>query len=151
MQDEFRVNKKFAQAAYKGLSIRKASLTDADLQHHLLECGPIILLTNANLLRCNICNGSRSFSDELRACLPWRSGNSSENDSVEYHGHYIVLCGYNSAEQSYMYRNPTYKDSKFVPQFTSYSCFLCIGVFLQTNNLYNLWVIVCILSQNFAQ
>lgn len=119
LQDEVRVNKKFAQAAHKGLSIRKASLTDADLQHHLLECGPIILLTNANLLRCQTCHGSRWFSDELKACLPWRSGNSSEIDSVEYHGHYIVLCGYNAVERSYMYRNPTYKDSKFVHQFAS--------------------------------
>lgn len=106
------MNQKFAEAALKGLSIRKASLSDADLQHHLSECGPIILLTNANLLRCQVCNSSRSFSEELRACLPWRSGSSSDKNPVEYHGHYIVLCGYNTAEQSYLYRNPTYKDSE---------------------------------------
>ncbi|KAK3908634.1 Protein GUCD1 [Frankliniella fusca] len=110
LKDEVRVNKKFAQAANRGVSIRKRSLSDVDLQHHLSECGPVILLTNANLLHCQVCNSSRSFSDELKACLPWRSGNSSVKGPVQYHGHYIVLCGYNMSEQSYLYRNPTYKD-----------------------------------------
>lgn len=104
-----RVNKKFAQAAQRGLSLRKASLSDSDLQHHLSECGPIILLTNANLLRCQVCQSPKSFSEELKACLPWRSDSKGP---VEYHGHYVVLCGYNLCEKSYLYRNPTYKDSK---------------------------------------
>jgi hypothetical protein len=70
MQDEQRVTKRFLEAAERGIMVRKASLTYEDLVRHLSESGPIILLTNASLLHCDICKVNK-LTSELRGCLPW--------------------------------------------------------------------------------
>lgn len=69
-QDEERVTRRFLNAAERGITVRKASLTCKDLVRHLSESGPIILLTNAALLCCDICKVNK-LASELRGCLPW--------------------------------------------------------------------------------
>lgn len=69
-----------------------------------LKYGPIILLTNARLLNCDICN----TNNKLRKCI-YLSGS--------YQGHYIVICGHDSKLEMVYYRNPAYKDSKYIHLF----------------------------------
>ncbi|KDR18509.1 protein GUCD1 [Zootermopsis nevadensis] len=99
-KDEERVTKRFLEAAERGILVRKASLTCEDLVHHLSESGPVILLTNASLLHCDICKVNK-FTSELRGCLPW---------GTTYTGHYIVLCGYNLSNEKFLFRNPTFRN-----------------------------------------
>ena len=70
LQDKERVTKRFLEAAEKGITVRKASLSCQDLVHHLSKSGPIILLTDASLLHCDICKVNK-LTSELRGCLPW--------------------------------------------------------------------------------
>jgi hypothetical protein len=70
LQDEERVTRRFMNAADRGITVRKASLTSKDLVRHLSESGPIIVLTNASLLCCDICKVNK-LASELRGCLPW--------------------------------------------------------------------------------
>ncbi|PNF36938.1 Protein GUCD1 [Cryptotermes secundus] len=99
-KDEERVTRRFLNAAERGITVRKASLTCKDLVRHLSESGPIILLTNAALLCCDICKENR-LASELRGCLPW---------GTAYTGHYIVLCGYNLSSEKFLYHNPSFKN-----------------------------------------
>jgi hypothetical protein len=70
LQDKERVTKRFLEAAEKGIMVRKASLSCQDLVRHLSKSGPIILLTDASLLHCDICKVNK-LTSELRGCLPW--------------------------------------------------------------------------------
>ncbi|XP_069700997.1 protein GUCD1 [Periplaneta americana] len=107
-KDEERVTKRFKEAAENNIVIRKASLTCRDLVQHLAEFGPIILLTNASLLHCDICKVNK-LTSELRGCFPW---------STTYTGHYIVLCGYNLASEKFFFRNPTFRNRVCAMSFT---------------------------------
>lgn len=69
-KDEERVKRKFIEASKCGIIIKKTSLTCQDFVHHLSHFGPIILLTNASLLTCDMCRGNW-LTTELRSCLPW--------------------------------------------------------------------------------
>jgi hypothetical protein len=69
LQDKERVTKRFLEAAEKGITVRKASLSCQDLVRHLSKSGPIILLIDASLLHCDICKVNKLTS--LRGCLPW--------------------------------------------------------------------------------
>lgn len=64
-KDEARVNSRFQEAKQRGLAIRKGMIRLDDLVTHLASHGPIILLTNAALLSCDICK-SQKLSNELR-------------------------------------------------------------------------------------
>ena len=64
------MTKRFLEAAEKGVTVRKASLSCQDLVRHLSKSGPIILLTDASLLQCDICKVNK-LTSELRGCLPW--------------------------------------------------------------------------------
>ncbi|XP_048506024.1 protein GUCD1 isoform X2 [Athalia rosae] len=99
-KDEDRVNKRFLDASENNITIRRTSLSNMDLIKHLTTEGPIILLTNASLLWCDICKNNK-ITCELRNCFPW---------PVSYNGHYIVLVGYNSGRKRFLYRNPTYRE-----------------------------------------
>lgn len=72
------------------------------LEH--LTTGPVILLTNAKLLGCDICRYNK-IGNELKKMFRW---------PVPYQGHYIVLCGYNMMMNKVFYRNPTLNDSKYM-------------------------------------
>lgn len=99
-KDEIRILTKFEKAAENGISIQKRSLSNEFLMRHLSNWGPIILLTNASLLTCDICKTNK-LSTEFRSCFPFKSG---------YSGHYIVLTGYNFKVRKFFYRNPANKD-----------------------------------------
>ncbi|XP_025837554.1 protein GUCD1 isoform X2 [Agrilus planipennis] len=98
-KDEERVKKRFAAAKQNGISVRKKSLKMQQILDHLKN-GPAILLTNANLLFCDICKTNR-LTSELRKCFPW---------PITYQGHYVVLCGYNCINNKVYYRNPSLSD-----------------------------------------
>lgn len=72
LQDKERVTKRFVEAAEKGITVRKASLSCQDLVRHLSKSGPIILLTDASQLHCDICKLNK-LTAELRGCLPWNT------------------------------------------------------------------------------
>jgi len=112
LQDEQRVTKRFAEAAACGMPVQQASLTGEQLRCHLAQQGPVILLTNASLLRCQSCQNDSFWLSSLRSYLPWKL--TSENSSPGYHGHYIVLCGFNEPKQIYYYRNPGHKDGRYL-------------------------------------
>ncbi|KAH1012032.1 hypothetical protein HUJ04_001278 [Dendroctonus ponderosae] len=98
-KDENRVKVKFRDASKNKIPVRKASISILHIIEQLLN-GPIIILTNARLLYCDICK-SNKISNELRKCLPW---------PTTYQGHYIVLCGYDIERQRVFYRNPSFGD-----------------------------------------
>uniref|UniRef100_A0AAR5PSI0 Protein GUCD1 n=1 Tax=Dendroctonus ponderosae TaxID=77166 RepID=A0AAR5PSI0_DENPD len=101
-KDENRVKVKFRDASKNKIPVRKASISILHIIEQLLN-GPIIILTNARLLYCDICK-SNKISNELRKCLPW---------PTTYQGHYIVLCGYDIERQRVFYRNPSFGDRKY--------------------------------------
>lgn len=101
-QDENRVNKRFKEAVKNNLLVENKSLLIKRILEHLVN-GPIIILTNAKLLCCDICKFNK-VSSELRKCLPW---------PITYQGHYIVLCGYDLSSQKVYYRNPSFSDRKY--------------------------------------
>ncbi|XP_058836763.1 protein GUCD1 [Topomyia yanbarensis] len=99
-EDEIRVNEKFRNANFRGISIETISVPYDYLIQHLGCHGNIILLTSASLLYCDLCKVNK-LSMELRSCLGLKSA---------YMGHYIILCGYDQRIQKFMYRNPAFKD-----------------------------------------
>jgi hypothetical protein len=80
LQDKERVTKRFLEAAEKGIVVRKSSLSCQDLVHHLSKSGPIILLTDASLLHCDICKVNK-LTSELRGCLPWSASYTGVYDN----------------------------------------------------------------------
>ncbi|XP_043245148.1 protein GUCD1-like isoform X2 [Amphibalanus amphitrite] len=71
-----------------------------EILRHLALHGPVIVLTDARFLRCDVCRANQAGS-ELSSCFPCAS---------EYRGHYIVLYGYDLPKGVVFYRNPTFKD-----------------------------------------
>lgn len=100
IKDEERIRNKFKEAVTNGINVQQASVNIVSLIEHLSR-GPIILLTNARWLTCDICKVNK-LSLELRKCLPW--------PTTPYQGHYIVLCGYNVLNRKVYYRNPSLSD-----------------------------------------
>ncbi|VEN60604.1 unnamed protein product [Callosobruchus maculatus] len=98
-KDENRINARFKKAKANSIFIQKASLTINDILSHLVN-GPIIVLTNAKMLSCDVCKFNK-ISAELRKCIPW---------TTSYQGHYIVLCGYDIHTRKVFYRNPSFGD-----------------------------------------
>lgn len=95
-QDESRVEKKFRNAAKNGILICMKVLSESALIHHLSDNGPIIVLTNANLLTCDVCNKVEKVAAPLQP----------------YQGHYVVLIGYSFATNHIFYKNPSKKHGK---------------------------------------
>lgn len=65
LQDETRVNEKFENASRIGIPIEIKSVQTSFLIEHLANHGPIIMLTNASLLHCDLCKANK-LSLELR-------------------------------------------------------------------------------------
>lgn len=65
-KDEERVNSRFKEAAKRGITVKKGLLRREELISHLANHGPIILLTNSELLSCDVCKGERKLTNELR-------------------------------------------------------------------------------------
>ncbi|KAJ8930559.1 hypothetical protein NQ314_016621 [Rhamnusium bicolor] len=98
-KDENRVNARFRNAENVGIFVKKSSLSLIDILAHLVN-GPIIVLTNARILSCDICKFNK-ISSELRKCIPW---------PTPYQGHYIIICGYDIHVRKVFYRNPSFGD-----------------------------------------
>lgn len=64
-KDKDRVNNRFKQASDRGIIVRKGFLRTDDLLTHLAHHGPIILLTNNELLSCDVCK-SQKLTNEFR-------------------------------------------------------------------------------------
>ncbi|KAL1129755.1 hypothetical protein AAG570_012699 [Ranatra chinensis] len=127
-KDEERVNRKFCEAKKRGISVVKGSLTITELLQHLSKYGPIIILIDAILLKCNTCKVNR-LSHELQKCLPRISS---------YHGHYIVLCGYNRDLGVVLYRNPAVGDSKWSPECILF--FFYVSLYITGVDKHFLWI-----------
>ncbi|XP_044762970.1 protein GUCD1 isoform X2 [Coccinella septempunctata] len=98
-RDEERVNRRFDDAEKNGILISKGAISWRSILEHLTT-GPVILLTNAKLLGCDICKYNK-MGFEMKRMFRW---------PVPYQGHYIVLCGYNTMINKVFYRNPTLTD-----------------------------------------
>ncbi|XP_074041706.1 protein GUCD1 isoform X2 [Leptinotarsa decemlineata] len=98
-KDEQRITARFKKAEGLGILIRKLSLSIAEIVTHLVN-GPVIVLTNAKILTCDICKFNK-ISSEFRKCIPW---------PTSYQGHYVVICGYDISSRKFFYRNPSFGD-----------------------------------------
>lgn len=59
-KDHIRVSNKFDLAACNGLNIQKRTVDNRNLLEHLSKNGPVIVLTNGNLLHCELCKTKES-------------------------------------------------------------------------------------------
>jgi len=100
-KDTSRVNTRFEQSSDKGMVIEKRQVHIEELIQHLGSHGPVIVLTNANLLTCSECRMG------YPACY---TPSCFKTCVGSYQGHYVVLVGYDLAEGEVWYRNPTVKD-----------------------------------------
>jgi len=98
-KDSNRVNTRFSEAASHGIRIEKRGVSSEEIVDHLSYSGPVIVLTNANMLQCSRCSPSGSLS-----CY------SSCFSSSSYQGHYIVLVGFDNLSDQIYYRNPTVRN-----------------------------------------
>lgn len=55
-QDHVRVSEKFSSAAKNGLTIQRKTVDNMKILRHLAFNGPIIVLTNGQLLHCDQCH-----------------------------------------------------------------------------------------------
>ena len=75
-KDNARVNDRFNAAAENGMVILEKSVTLDDILEHLEKSGPVITLTNANLLTCSQCS---NFSSCYQFCF---SGSVNYQESL---------------------------------------------------------------------
>lgn len=98
------MTQKFKNAEANGIEVQEKSVDVDEIISHLKNHGPIILLTNAANLSCEFCKKSYLTSKLLEGFTK----------TTNYHGHYVVLCGYNLKNERLYYRNPANSDSKFL-------------------------------------
>ncbi|KAK6641523.1 hypothetical protein RUM44_013235 [Polyplax serrata] len=108
-QDRERVIQKFRDAKKSGIDVREKSVRTRELIRHIKYCGPVILLVNAGYLTCDHCK-KNNFTTKLIHCFP---------QSTNYHGHYIVLCGYSLKNKQLYYRNPAYSNRLCAVKFSA--------------------------------
>ncbi|XP_042684645.1 protein GUCD1 isoform X1 [Centrocercus urophasianus] len=102
--EENRVNQLFAQAKASKVQVEKCTVTVQDIQKHLSQGHVAIVLVNAVLLLCDLC------SSPVKYCCFLPIGQKCFCRNPDYQGHFIVLCGYNTASGSIYYNNPAYAD-----------------------------------------
>ncbi|XP_017964605.1 protein GUCD1 isoform X2 [Drosophila navojoa] len=90
-KDEKRVMRRFKEAPGKGLRIQQRTVNMHGIVMHLARHGPIILLTNASQLICEVCR--RTIREKFG-----------------FAGHYVVLCGYDAEAHTIFYNNPETRD-----------------------------------------
>lgn len=84
----------------------RSTVTVQDIQKHLSQGHVAIVLVNAVLLLCDLC------SSPVKYCCFLPIGQKCFCRNPDYQGHFIVLCGYNTASGSIYYNNPAYADRK---------------------------------------
>ncbi|XP_023179543.1 protein GUCD1 isoform X2 [Drosophila hydei] len=90
-RDEKRVLRRFKDAATRGLRIQQRTVNMHGIVMHLARNGPIILLTNASQLICEVCR-------------------RTIREKIGFAGHYVVLCGYDAEAHKIFYNNPETRD-----------------------------------------
>lgn len=61
-KDCARVQRRFSDAQASGLTVREKSTHISEIIDHLTSTGPVILLTNSNLLHCGHCSKPKRFT-----------------------------------------------------------------------------------------
>ncbi|KAH8289331.1 hypothetical protein KR054_003869 [Drosophila jambulina] len=109
-KDERRVTRKFKDARAHGLRVEQRTVGMEVILRHLARHGPVILLTNASLLTCEVCkrNVLEKFGCFYLQCVPLKT--CLPPDYKRYAGHYVVLCGYDMAAEKLFYHNPEVHD-----------------------------------------
>jgi len=102
--------KREENAERNGIVIEQRELTSDELKHALLNGNCAIVLINSLFFGCLDCHPT--MFNELTFCVMPVTGNP-------YRGHYIVLCGYNSQTDVFLFKNPSSDKSVcFVPAST---------------------------------
>ncbi|KAH8286758.1 hypothetical protein KR018_005135 [Drosophila ironensis] len=117
-KDDNRVTRKFKDARANGLQVEKRSVTMDAIVRHLSRNGPVIVLTNASMLTCDVCkrNVSKKFGCFYLNCIAFNTRTpsspppSSHRFRKRYSGHYVVLSGYDVASHKIFYHNPEVED-----------------------------------------
>ena len=71
-QDAARVTERFEKAESLGVEVAVRQVTAEEILQHLAQCGPVIVLTDARFLRCDVCRANQAGS-ELSSCFPCAS------------------------------------------------------------------------------
>jgi len=118
-KDTQRVTDRFESANSRGIKVSKTSTDTADIITHLANHGLVIVLTDANLLKCESCNyynmsciGGIGEAN----CLSWCSPELGRS----YAGHYVAVIGYDLVGQTVTYRNPSLSDRECVMSFKDF-------------------------------
>ncbi|KAF2357616.1 Guanylyl cyclase [Trinorchestia longiramus] len=98
-KDEMRVVERFGRAAELGMVVEKRSVPLSSILRHLKRRLPIIVLTNARLLHCNVCTFS-SARARMRDCFAVAC-------DIPYQGHFVLLVGCDPQSGLVYYANPT--------------------------------------------
>ena len=72
-KDSGRVNTRFENAESKGMDIIECSVTMEEILEHLDKIGPVIVLTNANLLTCTRCSNYISCYPSCFSSIPYQA------------------------------------------------------------------------------
>ncbi|BFG00364.1 protein GUCD1 [Drosophila madeirensis] len=110
-KDEKRVTRKFKDAKAHGLRVEQRTVDMEVILRHLARHGPVILLTNASVLTCEICkrNVLEKFGCFHIPCIAQNTRLPAATNK-RYAGHYVVLCGYDMATEKVFYHNPEVHD-----------------------------------------
>lgn len=98
-KDEQRITAKFKDAESHGITVEQRTIPFIEIIRHLAHQGPVIILTNASLLRCDIC---KKDTIERMGC----SFLNKIGKLRHYAGHYVVLCGFDLKRKKVFYLNP---------------------------------------------
>ncbi|KAH8420576.1 hypothetical protein KR009_011545 [Drosophila setifemur] len=109
-KDELRVTRKFRDAKFFNLRVEQRTVVMEVVLRHLASHGPVILLTNASLLTCDVCkrNVLEKFGCFQIHCIARNT--RPLPDHKRYAGHYVVLCGYDLPSHKIFYHNPEVHD-----------------------------------------
>uniref|UniRef100_UPI00358E844A protein GUCD1 isoform X5 n=1 Tax=Myxine glutinosa TaxID=7769 RepID=UPI00358E844A len=101
--DELRVNRRFADAANSGVKVEKRAVSMSEVETHLAAGNVAIVLTDATILRCELCSPPAVSYCCFGSALPSRYPCHKH----QYQGHFVTVCGYSHPDGSVFYNNPT--------------------------------------------
>ncbi|XP_077996256.1 protein GUCD1-like [Glandiceps talaboti] len=106
-EDEKRVNALFKNAEHLGINTKKRSVSIHEIQRHLNQKQIAIVLTNSELLKCRLCPEEELDSSNKQGSKWQELFLFSCCKSTPYAGHFIVLCGYDKKQGTFLYKNPS--------------------------------------------
>ena len=116
-KDHERINQRFKASEQNGILVQKRSVTLFDLVNHVATKGVCIVLINANILACELCEHNTCFGRHGRYTANMAKTLSCCRVKTPYQGHYVTMCGYNLKEKKIIYRNPGHSDRECVTSF----------------------------------